>query len=317
MTGSELYSEFRIYFYDASGVLPNPGNEITGYSGTPQYVSVIDQGTGTSFVVFDLMDPGVQWQIECTADSQIVVCVQYFGWVLQNANHDVCTDDSAILPERNLVKQCDPLGSPWQFAEDFPLNHNLIIRAGWWVPDPTATPVPTHTPTRTPTATVAPTLTPTPTRTPTPIPTQTPTNSPTQTSTNTMTPTQYNDPNIHHDQYTNIYTDAYPHCTLPPSSPTNTPTVTPSNTPTNTPTTPPLTPTYTPFPTFTPTPEPTHTLTPTQSPTPTPTPPPPTWTPTNTPTSTQTHPHRTPANIHESCQLTIQPSRPLRLQPRP
>lgn len=266
---------FWIRGYEGNATPPDLGDPILDGGSVPLAQFSV---SGPGFTVFDLSDPQVDWQIERFAGDQLVICLEYLGTLgFQDVNLDPCTDTNGIDPGTNIVGLC-PQPLSWQLAEDYGLSNNFIIRAGWEVPDPTATPIPTFTPTNTPTTTPTntPTLTPTLTPTPTDTPTATPSNTPTLTPTQTFTPVPTATP-------TNTPTNT------PTSTPTDTPTVTPTNTPTHTPTstptTPPNTPTYTPLPTSTPTPIPTATPVPTNTPTNTPT-----FTPTNTPTSIPTDP---------------------------
>ncbi len=256
---------FWIRAYDGTGILPDPGGTIpSAPSPIPRAQYVIQE---PGFIVFDLLDPEVNWQIEREAGDKLVICLEYMGTLVsgEDINKDICTDTNGIDPGRNLLRRCSSVSSPptplpWEFAEDNGYANNFIIKAGWWIPDPTATPTPSNTPTLTPT------------NTPTSPPTHTPTQTPTQTPTNTPTPTE---------------------------TPTNTPTETPTNTPTQPPTTTPMPtftetplPTETPEPTFTPEPSTgTPTFTPTSEPTFTPTTAPtvtPSPEPTMTPTATMT-----------------------------
>ncbi len=288
------YEQFNFWIraYDGTGSLPNPGGTIPPAPTPLPYAQFTIRDPG--FYVFDLNDPEVHWQIERKAGEKLVICLEYMGSMFwEDIDNDICTDSNGIDPGRNLLRRCSSVSSPptplpWAFAEDNGYTNNFIIRAGWWVPDPTATPVPTNTPTLTPTNT--------PTSPPTNTPTKTPTNTPTNTSTPTDTPT--NTPTFT-ETPTNTPTYTPTTTPMPTDTPTHTPTETPepSSTPTSEPSSTPTSgPTFTPEPsaTFTVTPHPptdTPTMTPTVEPTLTPTSAPtatPSPEPTMTPTATAT-----------------------------
>lgn len=222
--GTEFNAEFHVLCFEGDGVFPDPGTQIPPPGVNPPYVAEYN-----GFWVFDLMRPEVQWQIPRNAGDTLVVCLMYMGLTGSvDVDLDICTDNTTLIPQKSLILPCANWPNDWMFGETYGLTHNVIIRAGYWIPDPTATVPPTHTPLP-PTATVP---TGVPTRTPMP-PTATP--QPTsEPSTYTPQPT-YTPPPTYTGQpsYTPEPT-SIPTATPPPSaspSCTGTPSPTPTHEP--------------------------------------------------------------------------------------
>ena len=138
LNGVTANVEFHALFFDGSETLPNPGNQLRCPCGVN--VPVVVGGPG--FVIFDLADPQIQWQIHRRAGEKLVVCIMYMGDLggSGDVNLDICADNSSVSTQTNIVKKCNPINSPWEFCSKYGLDHNLVIRAGWWVPDPTSAP---------------------------------------------------------------------------------------------------------------------------------------------------------------------------------
>lgn len=136
--GVTVAAEFHILIYDGTGTLPNPGKQI----GCPCGVNVPFIVSGQGFLVFDLMDSQIRWQLPCKAGDKLVVCLLYMGALggSGDANLDVCADSGNLLQHTTVMKRCETRASKWEFCETNGLTHNLVIRAGWYVPDPTVTP---------------------------------------------------------------------------------------------------------------------------------------------------------------------------------